>query len=99
MVKKYEDLCKLMSRELNFKTFRAHLHNVNPPCIPYLGVYLTDLTFIEDANPDYLDEAKLIINFDKRRMVAQVILEIQQYQQLRRRKHRTLDMAINVERK
>ena len=67
-----------MSREQNFKNFRAYLHNVDPPCIPYLGVYLTDLTFIEDGNPDNLPDG--LVNFVKRQKVSQVIAEIQQYQ-------------------
>lgn len=70
-----------MSRERNFHLFREHLHSVDPPCIPYVGVYLTDLTFIEDGNPDYLSDSKVLINFDKRRKISQVIREIQQYQQ------------------
>jgi son of sevenless-like protein len=53
---------------------------VDPPCIPYLGVYLTDLTFIEDGNKDYVTDEGLI-NFDKRRKISTVIREIQQYQQ------------------
>jgi son of sevenless-like protein len=36
-----------MSRERSFQTYRAHLATVNPPCVPYLGVYLTDLVFLE----------------------------------------------------
>jgi son of sevenless-like protein len=44
-----------------------------------LGMYLTDLTFIEDGNPDMVDAG--LINFDKRRKQAQVIKDIQQYQQ------------------
>eukprot|EP01087_Luapelamoeba_hula_P024732 TRINITY_DN951_c0_g1_i2.p1 TRINITY_DN951_c0_g1~~TRINITY_DN951_c0_g1_i2.p1 ORF type:complete len:1420 (+),score=271.34 TRINITY_DN951_c0_g1_i2:114-4373(+) len=80
-LKAYEQIQALMSREKNFKVFREHLHSVDPPCIPYLGVYLTDLTFIEDANNDYLSDSQKLINFDKRRKISLVIREIQQYQQ------------------
>jgi son of sevenless-like protein len=41
-------------------------------------MYLTDLTFIEDGTPDRL--AGGLINFAKRRRIAGVIREIQQYQ-------------------
>jgi son of sevenless-like protein len=51
---------------------------VDPPCVPFLGVFLTDLVFIEEGNKDMLNG---LINFDKRRKVAYVIREIQQYQQ------------------
>jgi len=47
---------------------------------PALTVFLTDLTFLEDGNPDLLPENNLI-NFDKRRRIATVIKEIKQYQQ------------------
>ena len=52
---------------------------MTPPAIPFLGVYLTDLTFIELGNPDYLPESSFI-NFDKRRKVFQVIKDIQKFQ-------------------
>lgn len=77
--KSYTDMHQIMSREQNYKNARAFLHNVDPPCIPYLGVYLTDLTFIEDGNPDNLPDNDYI-NFIKRQKVSQVISEIQQYQ-------------------
>jgi son of sevenless len=70
---------QIMSREQNYKNARAYLHRVDPPCIPYLGVYLTDLTFIEDGNPDIIPDTGYI-NFVKRQKVSQVISEIQQYQ-------------------
>ncbi len=67
--RKYDDISALMARESNFQKFREHLHSVDPPCIPYLGVYLTDLTFIEDGNKDFSNG---LINFDKRRKISAV---------------------------
>lgn len=51
------------------------------PCVPYLGVYLSDLTFIEDGNPDILKDTKLV-NFEKRAMISKVITEIQAFQNI-----------------
>jgi len=50
-VEAFEVLKKLMSSDGNFEAFRTALHSESPPSIPYLGMYLTDLTFIEDGNP------------------------------------------------
>ena len=45
-------------------------------------MYLTDLTFIEDGHPDFMNESgKEMINFVKCRQLAVVIQDIQQYQQ------------------
>lgn len=44
-----------------------------------LGVYLTDLTFIEDGIPSVMKRSNLI-NFAKRAKTAEVIRDIQQYQ-------------------
>lgn len=79
IVEQFESLRKLMSSDGNYEAFRNALHSESPPSIPYLGMYLTDLTFIEDGNPDKLADG--LINFAKRRRIAAVILEIQQYQQ------------------
>lgn len=46
---------------------------------PKLGVYLTDLTFIEDGIPSIIKKTNLI-NFAKRAKTAEVIRDIQQYQ-------------------
>lgn len=42
-------------------------------------MYLTDLTFIDDGNPDQLNG---LINFRKRDLTYSIISEIQQYQNL-----------------
>ncbi|KAF3928893.1 hypothetical protein AA313_de0200273 [Arthrobotrys entomopaga] len=74
-----ESMRTLMGTTRNFGDYREMLHLVNPPCVPFLGVYLTDLTFIEDGNPDEIKGTDLI-NFAKRAKTAEVIREIQQYQ-------------------
>jgi len=77
-IQTYEELKDLMTRQGNFK-LRKHVKTCNPPLIPYLGVYLTDLTFIEDGNPDRLEGG--LINWVKRQRYAAVLKDIQQYQQ------------------
>ncbi|XP_004349414.2 guanine nucleotide exchange factor [Capsaspora owczarzaki ATCC 30864] len=80
-----DDAASLLSRDGNFKKLRERLHTVNPPCIPFFGMYLTDLTFIEDGTTDYLptaNDAIKLINFTKRRRVASVIAEIALHQNL-----------------
>lgn len=40
----------------------------NPPAVPYLGMYLTDLAFIEEGTPNFTEEG--LVNFSKMRMVG-----------------------------
>ncbi|KAI9335285.1 ras guanine nucleotide exchange factor domain-containing protein [Obelidium mucronatum] len=99
---RFKELCHLMSLDKNFSRYRAAIHSANPPCIPYFGLCLTDLTFIEDGSADILkarDKAyipdefkiseevpidtgdeKVMINFFKHIKTAEVIRDIQQYQ-------------------
>ncbi|KAF2705820.1 cell division control protein-like protein Cdc25 [Pleomassaria siparia CBS 279.74] len=74
-----ENMRKLMGSTKNFAEYRDTLHKANPPCIPFFGVYLTDLTFIEDGIPSIIKKTNLI-NFAKRAKTAEVIRDIQQYQ-------------------
>ncbi|OKL57559.1 hypothetical protein UA08_06997 [Talaromyces atroroseus] len=73
-----EQMRKLMASTKNFGEYRETLHAANPPCIPFFGVYLTDLTFIEDGIPSHTPSD--LINFNKRAKTAEVIRDIQQYQ-------------------
>jgi len=75
------ELENTMSVEGSSKNYRAALHNSNPPCIPYIGTSLSDLTFIDDGNKDVLTEYKLI-NFGKRMLTYRVIAELQRFQML-----------------
>ncbi|XP_055608642.1 ras-specific guanine nucleotide-releasing factor 2-like isoform X3 [Uranotaenia lowii] len=62
-----------------FRAMREALHRCDPPCIPYLGMYLTDLSFIEEGTPDFTPDR--LLNFSKMRMIAHVIREIRHFQQ------------------
>ncbi|KZF26526.1 ras GEF [Xylona heveae TC161] len=74
-----EQMRRLMGSTKNFGEYRETLHLANPPCIPFFGVYLTDLVFIEDGIPSTVKKTNLI-NFAKRAKTAEVIRDIQQYQ-------------------
>ncbi|KAF9303287.1 hypothetical protein BGZ74_004053 [Mortierella antarctica] len=68
------------SSKKNWGDYRSELHSANPPCVPFVGVYLTDLVMIQDGNPDNMKSDDNHINFYKRVSTAEVIREIQQYQ-------------------
>lgn len=74
VVNQLEDL---MNPEASFKKYRDALQSAAPPTIPFVGVYLSDLTFMEDGNSDTLEG---LININKRRMVYNIIESVQQYQ-------------------
>ncbi|XP_038072295.1 ras-specific guanine nucleotide-releasing factor 2-like [Patiria miniata] len=73
-----EKLQVLVSSDGRFKNMREALHRIDPPAVPYLGFYLTDLAFIEDGTPNVTDDG--LINFSKMRMIAHVIREIRHFQ-------------------
>uniref|UniRef100_A0A8C8AQQ5 Ras protein specific guanine nucleotide releasing factor 2 n=1 Tax=Otus sunia TaxID=257818 RepID=A0A8C8AQQ5_9STRI len=61
------------------KVSKQSLCDCNPPAVPYLGMYLTDLAFIEEGTPNFTDEG--LVNFSKMRMISHIIREIRQFQQ------------------
>ena len=80
-----EKLQALVSPSQSFKAYRGCLHQITGAAVPYLGVYLTDLTFTEDGNKDMVAAREggkaTLINFKKRALVHNVVAELQLYQQ------------------
>ncbi|KAL0487720.1 RasGEF [Acrasis kona] len=75
-------LSAYLSRDKNFGMIRSNIKSRRPPLVPYAGLYLTDLTFIEEGSPKYLERGdNKLINFAKCRQFASVIRDIQTYQQ------------------
>ncbi|EGC37703.1 hypothetical protein DICPUDRAFT_46357 [Dictyostelium purpureum] len=73
----YAELQQQLSSSQSYKEYRALLAKANPPCLPYLGVYLTDLTFFEEGNPDFIQG---YINFGKRKLIYGSISNVQSFQ-------------------
>nr|ODN85994.1 hypothetical protein L203_04494 [Cryptococcus depauperatus CBS 7841] len=48
------ELDKAMDSSKNFSNYKEMLKTINPPCVPFLGFYLTALTFIEDGNKSFI---------------------------------------------
>eukprot|EP01088_Endostelium_zonatum_P000320 TRINITY_DN10600_c0_g1_i1.p1 TRINITY_DN10600_c0_g1~~TRINITY_DN10600_c0_g1_i1.p1 ORF type:complete len:954 (-),score=229.03 TRINITY_DN10600_c0_g1_i1:44-2905(-) len=75
-VKSYGELKDLS--ENNYHRLRKEVKETAAPCIPYLGMFLTDLTFMEEGNQDKVDGG--LVNFYKLRLVADKMQEIIQCQ-------------------
>lgn len=78
-----KDLEVTISLEKNYANLRRRLHNHVPPCIPFLGIYLTDLEFIDAGNlamkqlPGISSHEGLsVINFDKHIRTTKIIGEL-----------------------
>ncbi|KAI7826270.1 ras guanine nucleotide exchange factor domain-containing protein [Kickxella alabastrina] len=46
-------LHEAMDPDRNYANYREMLRKSQPPLLPFLGLYLTDLTFLDDGNPTY----------------------------------------------
>ncbi|KAJ6251629.1 ras guanine nucleotide exchange factor i-related [Anaeramoeba flamelloides] len=73
----FEDLEEVTSEDHSYRNYRDALAQAENPIIPYIGMYLTDLTFIMDGNQDHING---LINFAKRKMLFLTIDKIQSFQ-------------------
>ncbi|XP_026568164.1 rap guanine nucleotide exchange factor 1 [Pseudonaja textilis] len=73
------EYCTLIDSSSSFRAYRAALSEVEPPCIPYLGLILQDLTFVHLGNPDYIDGK---VNFSKRWQQFNILDNMRRFQQV-----------------
>lgn len=71
----------------NYAVLRQRLQNHVAPCIPFVGIYLTDLTFIDVGNGTTRQlpgesgrDGASVINFDKHMKTAKIIGQLQSFQ-------------------
>ena len=91
-------LNSLMDSKKNFIKYRGLLRSVKDvACVPFFGVYLSDLTFTNAGNPDYLHGSKDVINFSKRSKIVDIIEEILSYKKVHYRLKRIEEIQQIIE--
>ena len=82
-----DSLKQIVDCSKNYTILRQRLQNTVPPCLPYVGTYLTDLTFVDVGNQTTRQlqingtEASVpVINFDKHMKTAKIISDLQRFQ-------------------
>jgi hypothetical protein len=78
-----DEVSAVMSPVSSFKALRADIAMAGGnACLPYLGIFLSDLTFTEDGNPDHVGNDLEVINMAKRQLVFKIVQQIQLRQQI-----------------
>lgn len=86
----YEYLCNVAHPQNNFNVYREKLRfflensEYNYPVVPYFSLFLQDLTFVTDGNPNYRKANTFLnqklINIDKHLKLTRVIADIESLQ-------------------
>ncbi|KAJ6246045.1 ras guanine nucleotide exchange factor i-related [Anaeramoeba flamelloides] len=84
IVKHFNEFKNLLKHEQGYKDYRERLEKTEPPLVPYLGIFLTDITFISSGSPSTING---LINFSKRKLLYNVVSKIQDYQRVRFKFH------------
>lgn len=73
-----KDVIRTMSTQYGYKLYRRILEYITPPCIPFLGLFLTDLVFIDESSENVVDG---LINFRKCCRIHNTIVKLKLFQQ------------------
>ena len=83
----FDELCNLVKPERSHASLRSEMKRAarrGGGAVPYLGLYLTDLTFIEDGNPNFLEAddgtGESLVNLGKCAMLGKVLGEVLTFQ-------------------
>ncbi|KAL8829541.1 MAG: hypothetical protein Q9170_006118 [Blastenia crenularia] len=84
---KLDILKEVVEVSRNYAVLRQRLQKTVPPCLPFVGTYLTDLTFVDVGNQttrqlslESDDTSVPVINFGKHMKTAKIISELQRFQ-------------------
>lgn len=79
-----ERLQGVIEHTKNHAAYRARLREVTGPCLPFLGLILSDITFTQDGNPNHrpstLSPDIQLINQDKFTKLGRIAADFKRYQ-------------------
>ncbi|KAJ3053095.1 hypothetical protein HK097_005038 [Rhizophlyctis rosea] len=70
----FQELESKLSYKGNYKAYREIEHMARPPYLPFFGLVIKDLTFMNDGNQKTLPNG--LVNFEKQRMIFNIITGI-----------------------
>ncbi|KAJ6240578.1 guanine nucleotide exchange factor [Anaeramoeba flamelloides] len=76
-----KDLDEFLNSENSFKNYRVALYEAymeGKPVIPFLGIHLTDLTFLDDTSDDLDQNGE--VNLEKMETMSKAIMNVLKYQ-------------------
>ena len=63
----FNELIGLSSPKQQYASYRRTLRSLGSPVLPFMGVFLTDLTMLDVSSPDFvIEDGQSMINFTKR---------------------------------
>ena len=79
MIKQYQ---LLLDPAASFKTLRSSIKASGGNILPYIGVSLSDITFMDDGNPDMVttEDGESYPNMEKYQLLTTAISNVKQYQ-------------------
>ncbi|WWD09507.1 hypothetical protein V865_007631 [Kwoniella europaea PYCC6329] len=80
-----ERLRGVIEHTKNHAAYRVRLREAPTPCLPFLGLILTDITFTSDGNPStrpsVLEPDIILINQDKYNKLGRIAIDFKRYQE------------------
>ena len=76
----FAELKALFTTSGNFKAYRAAVSGAAAPAIPYLGLILQDLTFLETNKDSKMVGATSMVNLDKSEKILNVLSDLHRFQ-------------------
>lgn len=75
-----QELEAMFSPAGSYRSFRDIMKYAEPPVVPYLGLFQSDLMFLDSGNPDFLGAQGNLVNFEKHVRESCVLRTIQKFQ-------------------